>query len=162
MPVHDYTASVTELTNYLKDFSPVTVDRNTTKLPDNKLLDLLDFRIPINWQQQMHVQNFEPTARTLYGFQNFYKCLESTLEDLPVDNISLTTSPDKMKVLRNTIVTTTTTTTKEFRNTRYCMLHGHNPTHSTKQCSTLKREMEKVKKVAKMETATKNATNILA
>ena len=35
----------------------------------------------------------------------------------------------------------------------FCMLHGHNPTHSTEQCHTLKKEAEKVKKVAKMATA---------
>ena len=29
------------------------------------------------------------------------------------------------------------------------MLHGHNPTHSTKQCCTLKREAEKHRKTCK-------------
>ena len=32
----------------------------------------------------------------------------------------------------------------------YCMLHGHNPTHSTNQCHALKKEVKKVNKLTKM------------
>ena len=58
MPVQDYIAQVIEINNYLEEFPPTIVGRNATKLPDNELLDLLEFRIPIKWQQQMQVQNF--------------------------------------------------------------------------------------------------------
>ena len=54
---------------------------NTTKLLDNKLLDLLEFGIPIKWHRKMQVQHFEPTARTLQNFQDFCKRLESALDE---------------------------------------------------------------------------------
>ena len=57
--MHDYIACVTKINDYLEEFPVVTVDRNTTKL-----LDLLDFVIPIKWQWQMQVQKFDPTAGT--------------------------------------------------------------------------------------------------
>ena len=53
MWVQDYIACVIKINNYLEEFPPVIAGRNDTKLPDNKLLDLLDFRIPIKWQRQM-------------------------------------------------------------------------------------------------------------
>ena len=42
-----YFAHVIEINDYLEEFLPVIVGRNSTKLPDNKLLDLLEFGIPI-------------------------------------------------------------------------------------------------------------------
>ena len=36
----------------------------------------------------MQVQNFKPTVRTLQDFQDFYKRLESTLEESPTNNKS--------------------------------------------------------------------------
>ena len=50
MPVQDYIARVTDIYNILGKIPLVTVDRNDTKLPDNKLLELLDFGISIKWQ----------------------------------------------------------------------------------------------------------------
>ena len=79
MPIWDYIARVLEINDYLEEFPPVTTGRNATKLPDNKLLDLLEFGIPIKWQRQMQVQNFEPTAGTLQELQDFCERLEAAL-----------------------------------------------------------------------------------
>ena len=49
MLVQDYIVCMIEITIYLTGLPPVTQGKNATKLPDNKLLDLLEFRIPINW-----------------------------------------------------------------------------------------------------------------
>ena len=84
MLVRDYIARVIKINNYLKEFPSVIIGRNATKLLDDNLLDLLEFRIPIKWQQKIQVQNFEPTARTLRDFQDFCECLEATLDDPPV------------------------------------------------------------------------------
>ena len=46
MPVQDYIASVIEINNYLKEFLPVIAGGNATKLPCEKILELLEFRIP--------------------------------------------------------------------------------------------------------------------
>ena len=122
---------------------------NANKLPDNELLDLLDFEIPIKWQRQMQVQNFEPTAGTLRDFQYFCERLESALDNQVTDDKSNKTSGQgkgSKKCHQNN-------SNKDKKH--FYMLHGHNPTHSTKQCRTLKKEAEKhKKKLAKMANKT--------
>ena len=90
----------------------------------------------------MQFQNFELTVRTLRNFQYFCKCLESTLEDLPADKKSRKT-PGQKKVHKKRRCNKNNN--KESQK-HYCVLHGHNPTYSTKQYHTLKKEVEKVKK----------------
>ena len=92
MPVQDYIAQVVKINDYLAEFPPTIVGRNITRLRDDKLLDLLEFEIPIKWQRQMQVQNFEPTARTLRDFQDFCERLESALDKPVMDNKSNKTS----------------------------------------------------------------------
>ena len=105
--MQDYIAHVTEINDYLTKFPPVTQGGNATKLPDNKLLDLLELRIIIKWQWQMQVQNLDPMDGTLRNFQDFCKPLESTLDD-PLQTTNLIRRLDRRKT-RNTIRTTTTT-----------------------------------------------------
>ena len=50
MLVQDYIDHMININDYLKEFPPVIVGGNATKLPGNELLDLLEFRIPIKWQ----------------------------------------------------------------------------------------------------------------
>ena len=92
IPVQDYISCVIEINNYLEVFLPVIAGRNATKLPDNELQDLLEFGIPIKWQQQILVQNFKPTAGTLCDFQDCCRYLESALDDPPADDKSNKTS----------------------------------------------------------------------
>ena len=92
MPVQEYIAQVIKINKYLEEFLPTIVVGNATKLPVNELLDLLEFRIPIKWQRQMQVQNFEPTTGTLRDFQNFCERLESALDDPVMDDKSNETS----------------------------------------------------------------------
>ena len=84
MPVRDYIAHVIEINDYLTEFPPTVVGGDSTKLSDDKLLDLLEFGIPIKWQRQMQVHNFEPTAGTLREFQDFCERLESALDKYAV------------------------------------------------------------------------------
>ena len=50
MLVQAYTARMTEINYYLTESPLVIQGRDATKLPDNELLDLLEFGIPIKWQ----------------------------------------------------------------------------------------------------------------
>ena len=88
MLVQDYITRVIKINDYLAEFPPTIVGGDAVKLPDNKLLDLLEFGIPINWQRQMQVQNFEPMAGTLRDFQYFCKHLESALDKPVTDKLS--------------------------------------------------------------------------
>ena len=58
MPVQEFIDCVIVINNYLEEFLPTIVGRNSNKLLDDELLDLLDIRIPTKWQQQMQVKNF--------------------------------------------------------------------------------------------------------
>ena len=94
----------------------------------------------------MQVQIFKPTAGTLRDFQVSSECLESALE---TNNKSNKTSK-KEKINKKRCCNNNN---NKGSQKHYCMLHQHNPVHSTDQCRTLKKEAEKVKKVAKMATA---------
>ena len=83
--VQEYIAQVIEINYYLTEFPPTVVGGDSTKLPYNKLLDLLEFRIPISWQWQMQIQNFVPTAGTIRDFQDFCKGLKDALNNPHVD-----------------------------------------------------------------------------
>ena len=103
--------------------------------------NLLEFGTPLKWQRHMQVQNFKPTARTMHDFQDFCNRLESVLKDPTVDNKSNKTSIQEKgnkKCCQNN--------RNNKDNEYYFMLHGHNPTYSTEQCRTLKKEAEKRKK----------------
>ena len=89
----------------------------------------------------MQIQNFVPTAGTLLNFQDFCERLEAALEETPADpqpkQVSEKGKGNK-KRRRNQ--------NDDNKNKHFCMLHGHNPTHSTEQCRTLKKEDDKFKK----------------
>ena len=55
-----------EINDYLTEFPPTVVGGDSTKIVDDELLDLLEFRILISWQRQMQIQNFVPTAGTIH------------------------------------------------------------------------------------------------
>ena len=92
----------------------------------------------------MQVQNLEPTAGTLQDFQNFCEPVESVLDKLVTDDKSNKMSRENINKKRRC------NNNDDEGKKHFCMLHGHNPTHGTKQCRTLKKEAEKHKKTRKM------------
>eukprot|EP00957_Ditylum_brightwellii_P000243 19055-Ditylum_brightwellii.AAC.2 len=57
-----------ELNSYLKDFH--VHNRNTMQpLDKNKLLDILDYRVPVLWCREFTVQGFNPVDQ---GSQNLW------------------------------------------------------------------------------------------
>ena len=86
----------------------------TTKLPDDKLLDVLEFGIPIKWKWKIQDQNFKPIAGILRDFQDFCEHLESALDDPPADNKSNKTSGQEKGNKKTPSEKTTTTRTKSI------------------------------------------------
>ena len=109
--MQDYIARVIEINNYLTEFPPTVVGGDAIKLPDDELLDLLEFGIPIKWQRQMQVQNFKPTAGTLREFQDFCKRLESALEKYSVAQDKTSKNPSGHEKGKKNAVETQTTKT---------------------------------------------------
>ena len=140
MLVQDYIACMIKINDYLEEFLLVIAGGNATKLLHTEPLDLQEYVIPIKWQRQMQVQNFEPTARTLHDFQDFWECLESALDDPPADNrfnkMSGQEKSNKTRCHNNN-----TNKDKNY----FCMLHGHNYTQH-QAVSHLKKGSKKTQK----------------
>lgn len=49
-----------------------------TKVPDDELLDLLDFGIPSSLQEAMTLQDFNPVEHTISKFVSFCEHMETT------------------------------------------------------------------------------------
>eukprot|EP00957_Ditylum_brightwellii_P191723 14595429-Ditylum_brightwellii.AAC.1 len=63
----EWVARVSELNGYLKDFP--AHNRNLTQpLDADKILDILEYRVPASWHKKFTVQGFDPVDQ---GLQNF-------------------------------------------------------------------------------------------
>ena len=117
-------------------------------MPEDEILDLLEVSMPHAWQRHMRLQGFKPLESSIKEFVEFCERLEST-EELPskkgTEDSTNHEGRGKSKRAR------TTETKKRGRsddadNKFYCMLHGPNPNHDTKNCRSLKKHVDKVKK----------------
>ena len=52
------------------------------KLPEDKLLELLEFSLPEKWQVAMLLQDFDPTNHSLEDFVAFCTRLEMAYDDI--------------------------------------------------------------------------------
>eukprot|EP00957_Ditylum_brightwellii_P098092 7473038-Ditylum_brightwellii.AAC.1 len=60
----EWVARVTKLKSYLKDFPKN--NRNLTQLLDaDKLLDILEYGVPVRWCREFTVQGFDPVDQGL-------------------------------------------------------------------------------------------------
>ena len=73
MTTRKYIARVNELNGYLDLFPPYNPDQ---KLPNDKLLDLLEFAVPNSWQKQFWLQGFDPIQHSITEFTQFCKCFK--------------------------------------------------------------------------------------
>ena len=49
-----------------------------TKIPKDKILDILEYAMPCSWQRQMVLQGFDPIEYTVSDLVDFCKRMEST------------------------------------------------------------------------------------
>ena len=63
--IKQYVARVVEINEYLPRFPPKVIGGNSEKLPDKKLLELLEFGIPLKWCNQLHLRNFNVQEHTI-------------------------------------------------------------------------------------------------
>ena len=98
----------------------------------------------------MQVQKFVSTSGTLCDFQDFYKRLESAIEDQLMDNKSNNTSSQdkgsKNHCCNNNNI-------DKGSKKKHSVLHRYNPTHPTKYFCTLKRKWKRWRKVTQMKIA---------
>ncbi len=77
--IRKYTARLSEINGYLKDFPPHQANK---AIPMDELLKILEFTVLVSWQHQMTHHGIEPSQQTIAQFVKFYDYLESTEEVL--------------------------------------------------------------------------------
>ena len=116
-------------------------------LGDPKLLDLLEFRVPIKWQKFMVMHGLDPSKGTIKEFTEFCERLERTGEEheekIPEkkklanfkDRINLKDRQDKKPEKQKG---------RSSHNTKFhCLIYGENLSHNSNDCFNLKKEAEK-------------------
>ena len=64
----EHVARVVEINALLTEFPNPQVGVVATSLPDDKILNLLEFGCPNSWQKAMMLQDFDPVEHTLSNF----------------------------------------------------------------------------------------------
>ena len=144
MTTRDYVARISEMNSYLPLFPPVTAGTTPEKLPDDEIVDLLEFGVPNSWQKAMILQDFDPLQKTVREFIQFCERLEQvehTDGSVPVKNPPKKGGTNAKKRTHDS-KSKGESTPKDGKN---CLLHGDNCGHSTDQCYTLKAQAKKMK-----------------
>ena len=68
MPIKDFMSRLTEINSYLEFFPPFEANQ---PLPQDELVDIGEFAIPMSWQKQMVLQGFEPLERDTSDLVDF-------------------------------------------------------------------------------------------
>ncbi len=79
MSTRDYVARVNELNDYLTKFPPIN-GNPPSKMPDEQLLDILEYGVPSSWQQKFAEHGYDPIEGTFDDFVNWcerWKFMES-------------------------------------------------------------------------------------
>ena len=136
MSIKAYVERVIEINEYLPSFPDPSSTLVSTKLPDDELLDLLEFSIPRAWQKQMVLQGFDPIEGTAEEFVRFCERIEATdgAHDEPEKISSNRSGKSKQGKKRSRA--------DADPDNFYCMLHGANSTHNTENCWSLKKTCE--------------------
>eukprot|EP00957_Ditylum_brightwellii_P093386 7110545-Ditylum_brightwellii.AAC.1 len=128
MTVKEWVARVSKLNGYLENF-PVHNRNCIQPLDDDKLLDMLEYRVPARLCREFTVQGFDPVDQDLRKLVEFCTRLESceSSTDKPKD--------EKSTRSRNTGKHKADKPTKPAGEKKfYCNMHGRNKMHNTKDC----------------------------
>merc|ERR1712127_29987 len=76
--IRQYVGRVQEMNSMLLKFPQPSNTQPATELPQDEILDLLEFGIPSTWHKAMIIQDFDPVSSTVADFTNFCERLERT------------------------------------------------------------------------------------
>ena len=142
MATRKWAARVQEINSYLPSF-PVEPGTEAASLPEDEVLDILEFGIPAPWQGAMTLQGFNPQSHSIIDFVQFCERLEMTdphpAEEEPNSAAKKeATSPSSSSTKRKR-----SSSSKEGLN---CLYHGPNCGHTTDNCYHLQQAAKKLKK----------------
>ena len=101
MCIKEYVSRVVNINNNLSQIPLSVLLGNSKKLPNNELLELLEFGILLKWRNQIYLQNFKVQEHKIKEFTKMCERLESALSDLPSSKQTNKGSPRKEKSCGN-------------------------------------------------------------
>ena len=155
----DFLHRVQEMNGYFKEMPPnVPVEDGEDEvepqpMPDDDLMDILEFACPTEWQKQMRLQDFDTSQRTFADLLDFCENLEE-LEELEQQTSTRKTG-SKKENSRNK----KRKAESEFSEGKkyYCMLHGNNNSHNSEDCTVMKNQAKKMKGMYKAQPSERRA-----
>jgi hypothetical protein len=136
-------AAVGRLNNSLPVFSN---GKESDKFTPGEILEILEWSIPENWRTKFDLDGYVPTDFTKERFMTECEAIERNGPKIhhKTNNSTLsvkTVTHKKSHGVKFRSATQKSDTTAKF----YCTEHGHNPSHSTDKCFTLKNREEKAR-----------------
>ena len=141
MTIRQYVGRVQEMNSMLLKFPQPSNTQPATELPQDEILDLLEFGMPSTWQKAMIIQDFDPVSGTLADFTNFCERLERTESTEKISTKSIFSEKIRKKKRTREVAF-------KREEEKYCILHGEG-NHSTEECYTIKKQVAKMKKFSK-------------
>ena len=157
LKVQEFVCRVGELNEFLLEFPTATPGAIPTKLPEDEIMDILEFSVPASWQRQMEIMDFNPINETPQAFINFCQRLELH-ESASNGNGEKKKSSKQGKKGSGSNKRKQSTSFEEGLD---CILHGKNCGHVTDDCWTLKRQAERLKKEGKKPSKADKDMNVL-
>ena len=133
MKARDFVSRVCEINEMLNQFPGANGDGS---LPQDELLDLMEFGMPSSWQRQMIMHDFDPMDKSIPEFINMCERIEMTEPEAKKVLIDNETIPKKKRKSNSGSILNT--------KGKYCMLHGECG-HSTDECRTMQRQSNALK-----------------
>ena len=139
----EFVARVNEMNNFLREF-PSPNGEAATALPEDEILDLLEFGVPNSWQKQFLMHQFDPQAHTVMEFVEFCERIEATEEptDGRKNDKAQDTSKGKKPEDKNKHKHKFNDDNKG--NGKFCLVHG--PGHDSNECKLLGAEAKRLKR----------------
>ena len=139
MSIQDYVARVVEMNEYLP-LMPEIGGKEPDKLPEDELLELLEFSLPEKWQVAMLLQDFDPADHSLEEFVAFCTRLEMAYDDTSkegCDRDDTERALQKRKAKRKR-----DRKDSDSEEEPGCVMHGPKSVcgHVTRQCRAIKKQ----------------------
>jgi hypothetical protein len=160
MTTRDYVSRVIELNGMFERFPSSANYLAVVKLDEDELLDLLEYGLPLHWQLEMVLHDFDPADHTIQELVSFCERLELTKPHGPSNNPANSNSSSKSTAGTNDNKPNSKKRKTEKQNVRFegekfCSLHGQG-NHSSDECYAIKKMVKDRK--ASLEANQNNST----
>ena len=137
----EFVARVIEVNELIPEFPPGANGLAPEKMPDDELLDNLEFGSPPSWQTEFLLQGYEPTDGTIQEFIDFCRTLEE------VEEVGDSKPKESKKDGNSKKRKQSDSSEKGSKSNKkyFCLLHGSDCKHNTDDCKTLKFQAKRMK-----------------